>query len=102
MFTGIIEAVGEIKYVAPLEKGKSLSITSGLLDLSDTKIGDSINITIGNKVYVYKVVNMSIVPADSTAFLAQDTDGSYVSIITCTPPGTTWKRLWIKAKLATS
>jgi riboflavin synthase len=42
MFTGIIEAVGEIKHVAPLEKGKSLSITSGLLDLSDTKIGDSI------------------------------------------------------------
>ena len=42
MFTGIIEAVGEIKRVAPLEKGKSLSVTSGLLDLSDTKIGDSI------------------------------------------------------------
>jgi len=68
----------------------------------DTKIGDSINVTIGSKVYVYKVVTMTIVPADSTAFLAQDTDGSYVSIITCTPPGTTWKRLWIKAKLATS
>jgi len=68
----------------------------------NTKIGDSIDITIGNKVYIYKVITMSIVPADSTAFLAQDTDGSYVSIITCTPPGTTWKRLWIKAKLATS
>ena len=42
MFTGIIEAVGVIKRVEPLEKGKSLSITSGSLDLSDTKIGDSI------------------------------------------------------------
>ena len=37
MFTGIIEAVGEIKHVAPLEKGISLSITCGMLDLSDTK-----------------------------------------------------------------
>jgi len=68
----------------------------------DTKIGDDITITIGSKVYIYKVIQMSIVPADSTAFLAQDTDGSYVSVVTCTPPGTTWKRLWIKAKLASS
>jgi riboflavin synthase len=42
MFTGIIEAVGEIRQVRPLEKGKSLSIASGSLDLSDTTIGDSI------------------------------------------------------------
>lgn len=42
MFTGIIEAVGEIRSVQPLEKGKSLSIASGALDLSDTRIGDSI------------------------------------------------------------
>ncbi|HET7060760.1 MAG TPA: riboflavin synthase [Nitrosospira sp.] len=42
MFTGIIEAVGEIRRVQSLEKGKSLSIASGSLDLSDTRIGDSI------------------------------------------------------------
>ena len=45
---------------------------------------------------------MTIVPADDTAYLAQDTDGSYLSIITCTPPGTTWERLVIKAKLETT
>ena len=42
MFTGIIEAVGEIKRVTPLEKGISLCIASARLDLSDIKVGDSI------------------------------------------------------------
>lgn len=68
----------------------------------DVQIGDKIQITIGSNVYTYKVIKMSIVEADDTSYLAQDTDGSYVSIITCTPPGTTWKRLVIKAKLASS
>jgi sortase A len=68
----------------------------------NTKIGDSVIITIGSKVYTYKVISMTIVPADDTSYLAQDTDGSYLSIITCTPPGTTWERLVIKSKLATT
>jgi riboflavin synthase len=42
MFTGIIEAVGEIKGITPLEKGISLCIASARLDLSDVKVGDSI------------------------------------------------------------
>jgi sortase A len=66
----------------------------------DTKIGDSIIVTIGNKQYIYTVISMTIVPADDTSYLAQDSDGSYLSLITCTPPGTTWRRLVIKAKLA--
>jgi sortase A len=68
----------------------------------DTKIGDSILVTVGSKLYTYKVIMMTIVPAEDTSYLAQDSDGRYLSIITCTPPGTTWKRLVIKAKLATS
>jgi sortase A len=64
------------------------------------KIGDAINITIGNKEYHYNIIKMYIVAADDTSYLAQDTDGSYLSIVTCTPPGTTWRRLVIKAKLA--
>lgn len=42
MFTGIVEAVGEIKRITPLETGISLSIASGKLDLSDIKAGNSI------------------------------------------------------------
>lgn len=65
------------------------------------KLGNAINITIGNNVYHYRIIKMYIVAADDTSYLAQDTDGSYLSIVTCTPPGTTWRRLVIKAKLAT-
>ncbi len=50
MFTGIIEAVGEIKQVTPLGDSSSgaavdgirLDIAPGVLDLSDVKVGDSI------------------------------------------------------------
>jgi len=42
MFTGIIQAVGEITHIAPLDDGVSLRIATGRLDLSDVKIGDSI------------------------------------------------------------
>jgi len=42
MFTGIIEAIGEIKRVTPLESGIRIEIEPGKLDLSDIHIGDSI------------------------------------------------------------
>jgi riboflavin synthase len=50
MFTGIIEAIGEIKQVIPLgtsssgtaADGMRLDIAPGALDLSDVKVGDSI------------------------------------------------------------
>ena len=51
MFTGIVEAVGEIKQVMPLNDAKlgegaaggiRLTVESGRMDLSDVKIGDSI------------------------------------------------------------
>lgn len=44
MFTGIVEAIGEIRDIRPLKDGISLSIApaAGKLDLGDTKTGDSI------------------------------------------------------------
>ena len=45
MFTGIIEAIGEIKQGTPLTEGVRLSIAPGALDLSDVKIGDSIAVS---------------------------------------------------------
>jgi len=42
MFTGIIEAVGEIKKIIPLENGIRIEVASGKLDLRDVHIGDSI------------------------------------------------------------
>ena len=42
MFSGIIQAVGAIEQVEPLEKGVRLTIEAGVLGLGTTKIGDSI------------------------------------------------------------
>ena len=42
MFSGIIQAVGTIEQVEPLEKGVHLTIEAGVLGLGKTKIGDSI------------------------------------------------------------
>ncbi|TCI02878.1 riboflavin synthase [Corallincola luteus] len=42
MFTGIIEAVGEIRRIEPKGQDVTLEIATGKLDLSDVKLGDSI------------------------------------------------------------
>jgi riboflavin synthase len=42
MFTGIIEAVGQIKQVEQRDKGVRLTIASERLDFSDVAVGDSI------------------------------------------------------------
>ena len=46
MFTGIVQAVGEINQVHPIHEhsnnGLSLSISAGGMDLNDVKLGDSI------------------------------------------------------------
>jgi len=42
MFTGIVQAVGRIESVTPLEQGLRLVINAGTLDLADVALGDSI------------------------------------------------------------
>lgn len=42
MFTGIVQAVGEIARVTPAEKGVRVEILAGGLDLADVSAGDSI------------------------------------------------------------
>lgn len=44
MFTGIVEAVGEIRQVALSEGGLRLGIAPGRLDLTDVAVGDSVAI----------------------------------------------------------
>ena len=49
--------------------------------------------------YSYKIFKIRIVdPSDSSA-LEQDYDNSYLTLVTCTPPGTIWKRLVVKSRL---
>lgn len=61
--------------------------------------GDKIYVTANNITYTYIIQSALIVDPDDTSVLSQNYDASYLTIITCTPPGTTWKRLAIKAKL---
>lgn len=42
MFTGIIQAVGKITAIEPLQEGVRLNIDAGGLDMSDVALGDSI------------------------------------------------------------
>lgn len=68
-------------------------------DLYTLQEGDTIYAIVNNVTYTYKVFSMVVVDPDDTAILAQNYDDSYISIVTCTPPGTTWKRLIVKARL---
>jgi sortase A len=62
-------------------------------------VDDVIDVAINNTVYTYRIIDISIVDPEDTSYLTQEYDDSYLTIITCTPPGTTWKRLIIKSKL---
>jgi sortase A len=62
-------------------------------------VDDTIEVAMNNNIYTYRIINVSVVDAEDTSYLTQEYDASYLTIITCTPPGTTWKRLIIKSKL---
>lgn len=63
------------------------------------QVGDEVFVTANNVSYRYKIFSIIIVDPTDTSVLAQNYDDSYLTIITCTPPGTTWKRLVIKSRL---
>lgn len=68
--------------------------------LHTLKVGDQIFAAVENVTYSYRIYNIIIVdPKDTEEIFAQRFDSSYIALITCTPPGTIWKRLVIKAKL---
>lgn len=60
---------------------------------------DVILIQLGDLEYEYQVTDMFVVMPDKISVLEQNFDASYLTLITCVPPGTYWKRLVIKAKL---
>ena len=62
-------------------------------------VGDNIIVNQKNNTYNYKIESVTVVDPADTSVLAQNFSDSFITIITCTPPGTTWKRLIIKARL---
>lgn len=63
------------------------------------KPGDEIYITYEGITYKYMIYDMIITKPTDLTPLEQKFDSSYLTLITCVPPGTYWERLNVKAKL---
>ena len=69
--------------------------------LGDLEAGDKIYASMDNKIFVYEVFNSFEVKPTDLGILDQNKKGSFISLITCTPPGHPLKpkRLIVRAKL---
>lgn len=67
--------------------------------LPTLKIGDEIIVKYDGISYRYVIYNMTVTDPADLSPLEQQFDDSYITLITCVPPGTTWKRLNVRARL---
>ncbi len=68
--------------------------------LPTLKVEDEIFVTYDTITYRYVVEEMNVTKPTDLSPLEQKFDNSYLTLITCVPPGTYWERLNVKAKLA--
>jgi len=69
--------------------------------LPDVKRGDEIIVDALGQRYVYTVSELKIVdPNDIAVILPPDSNGRYISLMTCVPPGFNTKRLIVVGKLS--
>ena len=61
--------------------------------------GDEISVNVANVLYKYRVENITVVDPNNTSILQQNFDDSFLTLVTCTPPGTIWKRLAVRARI---
>lgn len=61
--------------------------------------GDEIVLNVDGKNYYYDVYELSVVEATDNSVFDQNYNDSFITLVTCTPPGTVWKRLLIRAKI---
>jgi sortase A len=67
--------------------------------LPTLKVGDEIDIAYDGISYQYKVFDMTVTDPSDLSALEQTYDDSYLTLITCVPPGTIWERYHVKARL---
>lgn len=67
--------------------------------LHTLKKGDEIVVNFDGIEYTYRIFGFEIVDPQNTSYLEQKYDDAYLYLITCTPPGTYWKRLVVKARI---
>jgi len=61
--------------------------------------GDTIVVAVDGIAYKFTVYDIVVVEPTDLSPLEQKFDDSYMTLVTCVPPGTYWKRLNVKAKL---
>lgn len=67
--------------------------------LPTLKEGDEIFVTYDSVTYRYVIYDMVVTKPTDLSVLEQRYDNSYLTLVTCVPPGTLWERLDVKAKL---
>ncbi len=69
--------------------------------LPTLKEGDDIFVNFDGVEYRYTIYSMVVIDPTDLSVLEQRFDNSYLTLVTCVPPGTYWKRLNVHAKLNT-
>lgn len=67
--------------------------------LPTLKVGEDFFVTYDQVTYKYKIESMVVKDATDLSSLEQRYDDSYVTLVTCVPPGTYWKRLYVTGRL---
>lgn len=67
--------------------------------LNKLEPGDEIDVFVNKEKFVYKVTEKKLVDATAVEYLTGKTDKKMLTLMTCWPPGTTFKRLLIIATL---
>ncbi len=67
--------------------------------LPSMEIGDIATVSVDGIEYVFKVFDKVVVEPTDLTPLEQKFDDSYLTLVTCVPPGTMWKRLNVKMRL---
>jgi len=67
--------------------------------LPTLQVGDTVIVSYDGITYTYRVYSMIVVEPTDLSPLEQKFDDSYMTLVTCVPPGTYWKRLNVKLRL---
>lgn len=73
--------------------------TSIFSTLPTIKEGEDIFVSYDGVSYRYRVTRMQVLDPTDLSLLEQRFDDSYITLVTCVPPGTYWKRLYVQAQL---
>lgn len=67
--------------------------------IMDLAVGDEILVDFDGVRYKYEVFDKTVVEPTDLSVLEQRFDAAYITLITCVPPGTVWKRGIVKGRL---